>query len=391
MLDKTVRSPHAALANQFLSDIAPELALRWATLPLDNPNRTVPPYLTRSLFSYLLRAATPSDADAAYKVLHALQTHTQETPGGSLGFTVEHSPNFVASILNDLLYSAAHNEPLLVNGPALTFYSDAGPGSGDADEYHSVTPDHRVQHCRSYEALSDIRLENLALAVRVFSKALCNEGARTVLTKAALSNTRYWAPLTDMLPDSIGTLPVVLREAVQEFYGVYMKDAGPHVRDSIRTKLVVSAMRLAHIDVCSLSVYIFGLTDVKMRMDVCRMCLVQRYKVRDCRGPLQLDALVDQFLVLRPVEGRVNEAVPAFLTGMMMAWYQVASVEDFSFKKLPSINIPESSDVYVVEILKKLKSSRSRITGLFGAPARDIVAFKVAVLAIANRIMEYNV
>ena len=150
--------PSSTLTNSLLLDVAPELPFRL----LPHSNVAPPSSVPRALFSLLLRATSETDATAAKQSLIHLPTLSQSAPLQCLGFPSDtsvfsHQLTF-ANFLMDLLLSACRSEPLSPLAAALTFYNVAGPGTGDADEYHTDTPDPRAPASYSHLSTPEIRV-----------------------------------------------------------------------------------------------------------------------------------------------------------------------------------------------------------------------------------------
>lgn len=349
--------------------------------------KTFPAALYRALISVLLRAASSHDATAANEVLVRALSLPLETPGACFGFTSMNDSGKVAAVLTNLVVAAARDEPLLQTGPALSLYGAAGPGVGDVDEFHNATPDHRAEFADTKERLEDVRSGSVALAIQLYAIALENEGEKAEFLKASvLHHAPFLAAFTETLPMSVGHLCPKLRQALARLYAAYMKGQTEAVREDIRTRLVNSFMRLAVDQPGNLGLYVFSVTAPEIRMSACRVCLIQRFGVRDrIDNAFSLSLLMSRYLTITPTKGRANAAVPPLLAGLIMGWFEIAQASDFYL-----VGSGERREADVRAKLLALRKAMLRRASSFGASKKDVATLKVAVMALANRIVESN-
>lgn len=380
--------PHAELATHMLTDIGPELCLSWILSEASEKHpRTIPPVLHRGLISYLLRAASQHEARAASDALHASLRMPQRNRGACLGFSVANGYADFAPVLLDILQSAARAAPLLPSGKALDFYSRAGPGSVDTDDFHTATPEARVPFCDEHERLSGVRAYNLLLCIRYLTASLEDSGTYALVQEVANgASSQFLTPLVTSMPEAMAELDPKMIKGILSFYSVYMRNQPKSVRDNLKAKLMNATMRVGKLHEEIVGTYLGGFDDVDVRFAVTRLCLIQRFKVNDrVDSELNIGKLLKKYLVLKPVQGRVNVIVPALMAVMIMAWYEHAPLSAFKYEgKKKEV---EKKIVQHMDALRKLKHS---FPSSFGFSKRSRNAFRVAVLMLANRIMDAN-
>ncbi|PXF46570.1 hypothetical protein BWQ96_03698 [Gracilariopsis chorda] len=382
---------HADLTAQLLSDISPDQAIRWITLQglqkkLAN-QRIVPHVITRSLFSILLRAASDAEAQLAQDAIKAVLLLPQEHDASALGFSAGDCTSFITNVLVEMLSASAQDEPLLSTAFVLSFYSEAGAGAGDADEFHIATPEHRVAHCFPHESLSDVRQRNLAKTIRTFAEAFQEQGCKRKLLEVARSNMhRLLTPWLSILPTTIGQLEEELREALLCFYNALLQALREDERDELVTRLVGSIMQTVQSNVDHLHLYLDCIADESVRFSACRLCLIQRFRVNDNHSkPLTIRKLIDGYFTLKPVTGRANQAVPALLTCLICAWLEIVLRNGSEVGVLWS-GKPEGQPQS--KRLKTIHSSKNRVITRFAdAPSQDIIAFKMAISKLLHHMV----
>lgn len=370
--------PQAALALHLLSGLATDVPLRRIPSTL-SPN-SLPAPLTRALFSLLLRTSAPLESLAAQTALLHAQSLPQLSKAACLGFPADASPEQISAVLQDLLLSAVRGDSLFLNGAALTLYTEAGP---DSDEYITPAPEQRVLHAATQHPLAVIRAENLSRAIVVFAHAFEVPSCRDVLLNVSShSISRFLAPLVSHLPDNVAFLSNQLREAIHFFYAKFASVASEQTRQEFATRLVSSLMRLASVDPSGISPYMHGMADAHIRLQACRMCLVQRFGVRDSNlnNPFNVE-LISPYLKISPQKDRYNEAVPPLLTVLLMAWHQIDDNESFRFKANRGVNASR--------LARKFCVARDRIKS-FASSSRDVSAFSVTVTILGSKIAECN-
>lgn len=374
---------HAHLTSQLLSDISPDQAIRWITLQglqkKPSNQRIVPHVITRSLFSILLRAPSDEEAQLAQDAIRAVFSLPQEHDASALGFSIGDSISRITNVLVEMLSAAAQDEPLLTTSFVLSFYSEAGAGAGDTDEFHTATPEHRVAHCFPHESLSDVRQRNLAKAIRTFAEAFQEQGCKRKLLEVARGNMhRILAPWLSVLPTTIGQLDEQLREALLCFYNALLQALAEDERTELVTRLVGSIMQTIQSDVDHLYLYLDCIADQAVRFSACRLCLIQRFRVNDDHSqPLTFRTIFDKYLTLKPVTGRVNQAVPALLTFLICSWVEIVFRDEPEPSLLWNGKIKGQSDS---KRLKKMHSSKNLVITRFAdAPRQDILALKMAI------------
>lgn len=369
--------PHTSLAINLLSDLCPDPPLSWIiheTLRPAAKQRPIPPQLSRVLISILLRAASVLEADATYDTLLAVLTLPEPSPCACLGFSAQGvAHENLSAVVCELVAKATRQEPLLVSGDVLTFYSEAGHGAADADEYHDATPDRRDLMVHA-EELKDVRMENMGRVLELVARAFERGGATGERLVAALKGTsRFLTPLVAVLPQKAHLLHSALLGGLKRVYEAYLGALGDAGREEVVTKLVTTVMGLANGNVENLGTYLDVIVDADIKFRVCRICMIQRFKVRDQSGkPFSL-SVMERCLNVQRREGRPNKAVPALLAALIMSWFKIASNDDF-----------EVSDP--VAYLTKIRPLCDRVARKFGASKRDVSCFRVATLALTHRI-----
>lgn len=380
--------PHAELATHMLTDIGPELCLSWILSEASKRNpRNLPPVLHRGLISYLLRAASQHEARAASDALHASLRMPQRNRGACLGFSIANRYADFAPVLLDILQSAARAAPLLPSGKALDFYSRAGPGSVDTEDFHTATPEARVPFCDEHERLSGVRAYNLLLCIRYLTAALGDNGTYSLVQDVANgASAPFLAPLVTAMPEAMGELDPKMIKGILSFYSVYMKSQPKSIRDNLKARLMNATMRVGKLHEEIVGTYLGGFDDVDVRFTVTRLCLIQRFKVNDrVDSELTVGKLLKKYLVLKPVQGRVNIIVPALTAVMIMAWYEHAPLSAFKYDGQKKE--VEKKIVQHIDALYKVKHS---FPSSFGVSKRSRNAFRVAILMLANRVMDAN-
>eukprot|EP00177_Eucheuma_denticulatum_P007990 GFKZ01014552.1.p2 GENE.GFKZ01014552.1~~GFKZ01014552.1.p2 ORF type:complete len:397 (+),score=56.30 GFKZ01014552.1:175-1365(+) len=369
--------PHTSLAINLLSDLSPDPPLSWIIHENLRPaakQRPIPPQLSRVLISILLRAASVLEADATYEALLAVIKLPEPSPCACLGFSAQGvAQENLSAVLCELVTKAARQEPLLVSGDVLMFYCEAGHGSADADEYHDATPDRRDLMVQA-EELRDVRLENMARVLDLVARAIDRGDATTERIVNALKGTsRFLTPLVAVLPQKAHLLHGALLGGLKRVYEAYLGALGGAGREDVVTKLVTTVMGLANGSVENLGTYLDVIADADIKFRVCRICMMQRFKVKDQSAkPFSLSVL-ERFLNVQRKEVRPNKAVPALLAALIMSWFKIASEGDF--------HVPDT-----VAYLQRIRPLCDRIARKFGASKRDISCFRVATLALTHRI-----
>lgn len=170
------RLPGAVSYAGLLEELSPEVSKRWVQrhAALSTP-RAFSPSVYKGLLSVLLRATSRAEASETLKVLQstlASPLENQSWPLERLGFAPTEGATFLA-VLADLLESGLKQDPLLVDGVALRFYSRGGPGSSDKNEYGAEAGTdarnrNRVRPC----GLGGVRAGNLGDALQFFATVL---------------------------------------------------------------------------------------------------------------------------------------------------------------------------------------------------------------------------
>lgn len=399
MAQKTSREmPHATCASNLLSDISPELALRWTAAEAaqaDSAPSHIPSCVMRGLLSTMLRAATTHDREQAEQVLQAVLMLPVQSPSAPVGFPPDANPAAIADVLTDLVASAARDEPLLPNNPALTYFADAGPGAGDVGEYHVASGEFRVAFAEQKERLANVRTANLAAVLCYYAEIMERGGKSGQLLSDAVSRNRtvWLAPFTDVLPNTVLVLNSSLREGLRRLYAAYMGTRNSTERSLMGCALATTFMQLFS-KVDSLGLYVESIADPKIKYAACRLCLTQRFGVKDnIEKPLSLRILLDKYLSITPAEGRPNAAVPALMSGLLIGWYQTVSADAF---RLPVARTSaDSSEKLSLEYLNALTLARRRFCSTkvkpsFGGSKKDNAMLKTTIMTIAHEILYSN-
>ncbi|KAI0567090.1 hypothetical protein FGB62_4g255 [Gracilaria domingensis] len=382
------RIQHAEMIGRLISGISPEQGIRGiihkGIQKKPASKRTFPHLIARSLFSVMLRAPSVSEAKPANESISILFRTQQEHDASALGFSPGHSTSFIANILIDMLSAAAQDEPLLQSGPTLSFYSEAGAGAADADEFHKATPERRVAQTHSHDSLSDIRQANLAKVIMIYADAFTHKDCRSKLLDVVRSNMhRILTPWLSILPSTISQLDSSLRESLFSFYSALVSALNDHERADIVTRLVSAIMQT--IQTCPEHIFFFldGLSNSAVKVSMCRLCLIQRFRVKDdCSKSLSAQTLVEKYLALKPFKGRANKAVPVLLTVLINAWLETSPQEKTTVRFLGKKIVKEIPD-FVFSVCFRRKEIVNRYT-----EARDFdrIAFEMALVKLARKI-----
>lgn len=384
--DKVKQLQHAEFATLILSDISPELALRWINAASSSARPTsLPPALYRAVISTILRATTRSDALDA---LHALERAVKlppQTPAAYLGFTSETQPHIRALVLQDIILSAARDDPLLPEGDALSFYSNAGQGSGDAAEFSQANPaaDGRPAFVSIVEPLPEIRRDSLVHVLRLFASLVARDQVADLIPLAVrrAGTAVFIAPYTDTLLRTVDTLNPHVVSALHVFYAAAISALDDAGREETVTRLVGAIMSVAQDHPANIGLFLTGMRDagsLQLLFDVCRVCLVQRFRVRDSPDrPLSLARLVQNFLSVGIVTGRANDILPALLTGLIFAWINTGS---FPERMNPNECVHRVKQLHDINIDDKLFEK-------VDAPQRDVIALNVAVMDLVQHLL----
>lgn len=368
----------ASAAMQLLNDLALDVPLPWLHAELfQSPSKqsSIPPALSRTLISILLRAASHAEADAVYEALLAVVALPESSPCACLGFSAEDvAKEDLTSVLCELVSCAAREEPLLVSGEVLQFYSEAGHGAADSDEYHAAIAERR-DVMGAGEVLREVRVSNLARTLDIVARSF-ERGGRTTqrLMNAVKGNTTFVNLLVTTLPARLHLLNEGSVKGLRRLYQAYMAMLEGTGRQSVVTKLVGSFMGLAAGDIANLPGYMQLVGDADIRFRVCRVCLVQRFKVKDRLDSKFGLAVLESYLRVLPRQDRPNHAVPLLLGGLITSWMEIAEANEFCTENFGLI-------------LKKWATLSKTIAGEFNASKADVGFFRTAMLALSNLVL----
>ncbi|CAN8075762.1 unnamed protein product [Agarophyton chilense] len=379
---------NSELITQLLSDISPEQAVRWIMLhgiqKKHVSKRTIPHIIARSLLSIVIRAPSVAEARSARDALSILLSTPQEHDASALGFSGGETTTFVANILVDMLSSATQDEPLQLTAPTLSFYSEAGAGSGDTEEFYKATPEHRVLQTFSHETLPDIRQFNLAMAINTFAEAFKEKGCRRRLLEVTRSNMhRILAPWLSILPSTISQLDSTLLNALLSFYSSLVSALTEDEQSDLVTRLVSSTMQIIQTSPEQLFYFLDGISVNSLKVSMCRLCLIQRFRVVDDDSKLlTARAIVNKYLTLKPVQGRANNAVPVLLTVLIDSW-----IKTLPQKKMTPRFLGRKSAGYSLKCLKKLSIAKREFLERYNDTLEDdMLAFNMAIQNLSLRI-----
>lgn len=395
-------SPDADLQLQLVSDIGPELIPRWAEAPTMYKNVTTPvmPAMFRACISATLRAASVVDADDFESAHHSLMTSrvVSDKSGAVLGFASDTSSYLRVSVLNDLLQSASTGSPLLPESPALTFYSTAGAGAGDSGEYYDATVDNRASFCGHADLLRDVRVHGLAQVLHVYARAIRQGLAECFDTDAVHQSTKntLLTPYigSGSLIDNIDERDSVITEALHDFYDAYYTQCSVAKRHDITAQVVSAVLRVALTREKNVLPFVNGMRNPELRLNVSRLCLVQRFGVREkpdalvsnCNlnehhnvllsRPLTASVIIKQYLSVSPKSGRPNSVFPGLLAVLIFALELTHGNSAF---EVPS-NVLE-------QYLETISRSRAKSWSSFRAHREDVVALRLALVRLAQKIL----
>lgn len=368
----------ASPAIQLLTDLALDVPLPWLyTELLQSPSKQsyIPPALSRTLISILLRAASHAEADAVYEALLAVVALPEPSPCACLGFSAEGvAKENLTGVLCELVLCAAREEPLLVSGEVLRFYSEAGHGAADADEYHAALAERR-DVMEAGEVLKEVRVTNLAHMLEIVAKTFEKGGKTTQRLMNGVKGTASFVnPLVTVLPTKLHLLNEGLVKGLRRLYQAYLGIMGEAGRGDMVTKLVGSFMGLAAEDVGKLPEYMEFVADADIRFRVCRVCLVQRFKVKDQLEAKFGVAVLEKYLRVSPRENRAVRAVPLLLGGLITSWIEIARADEFRMENFGPV-------------LKRWAPLSKKIASDFDASKADVGFFRTAMLALSNLVL----
>lgn len=371
--------PHPNIQLQLISDIGPELVQRWAECGTITSNGTkVDPVMFRALLSATLRAASFEEADDFIAAYRSLVHSAADDPATVLGFTSITSTFTRTSVWNDLFHSASRREPLIPTNAALSFYNNAGAGSGDTAEYHTASVDQRTEFCESYEDLSTVREYALALVIDAFASAV-HEGKAGRLIADCMTRfnmNRFLLPFVDHIPFNIDSLPHRVSTALLKFYDAHYNMALSAERNDLRTRLTRAVIHIASEKPQNVHRFLQSLPNVDLRRTVSRVCLVQRFGINDdINKQPSVRRISKYYLSVEAAENRPNAAFPALLTVFLSAW--CASSD------LPILH----SEQLCEKILRRAQVAKQRDWSNFGALESDIFRLRATISQFAIKVL----
>lgn len=358
-----VTAPTVELVLQLISDIGPEVAVRW--LLAGSVTQPLTPPVYRALLSAILRAATFSEATLYLRAYSASVARHCDSPAAILGFSAETEPDIAFDVVRDLLQSASRDHPLLPGGPALSFYSSAGAGSGDSEEYHYATVDHRAPFCVHNDSLTEVRSKSLAIVINVFADAIKNKKAGSLISEAVsrFSLNNFLSPLIELFPGNVDKIEQDVCSALCSFFGAVLKTCSSSQRDALVPSLANAVLRIAVERPENITLYLGYLPRDSLRFEVSRLCLMQRFCVTDKATKTLTWATLDKYFKISVEEGRPNAAVPALLASLLEGWMFSASSRTFKV---------DGGERKVGELAKKIRTAKSKNWSQFSTNKRDV-------------------
>lgn len=398
----TTLSPDADLQLQLISDIGPELVHRWVEASANCQDTSTPviPAMFRACLSATLRAVSVVDADDFESAHYSLTVSriVRDKSGAVLGFASDASSYLRLSVLNDLLQSASTGSALLPEGPALTFYSNAGAGAGDSGEYYDAAVDSRACFCGYTDPLHDVRTHGLAQVLHIYARAIREGQAECFIADAGhqpTKNTMFMSYIgSGSLIDNIDKRDNVITQALHDFYDAYYTRCSVAKRRDITTQVVSAILRVALIREKNVLLFVHGIRNPELRLNVSRLCLVQRFGIREqpdahaptddlndyhnelLSRPLTASIIIKQYLSVSPKSGRPNSVFPGLLAVLIFALELTCGNSAFS--------VPDSTLVHCLETISK---SKAKSWSSFHAHREDIVALRLALVRLAQKIL----
>lgn len=393
--------PDADLQLQLISDIGPELVQRWAESPnmCSNVSTPVIPAMFRACISATLRAVSTVDADDFRSAHHSLVNSraVNDKSGAVLGFATDAVTYSRTSVLNDLLQSAVSGSPLLPEGPALSFYSSAGAGAGDPVEYYDATADNRAKFCGYTDLLSDVRVHALARVLGMYAHAIRHGLAECFTADGAYQSTKNTV-LTmyignGSLIDNIDRRDALTTEALHDFFDAYYTQCSVGKRRDFTTQVVSAVLRVALTREKNVLPFVQGILNPELRLNVSRLCLVQRFGIREqpnmrtssqnenehhdvLSNPLTAAIIIKQYLSVSPKSERPNSVFPGLLAVLIFALELTRGDSAFI--------VPDDT---LVQCLETISHSRTKSWSSFHAHREDIVALRLALIRLAQKIV----
>lgn len=335
-----------------LHEVAPDIILR----ELSRSGTTWTPELYRGVISVLLRSSTSSVANRAYRVL---QNSTQGNAANRLGFTALTSIEDKRSILYDVLSHAVRDEMLAGNGAALSFYSDAGNGATDGDEYD--VPERDGLAASSSFGQAQLPLRNVRrLALCLFLRHITSFSAKLIV-----NDSRLRSVLVNDACVRAESLHDELRDALQSLLHVVATAESVRGREDIVSSLVTAFSTCASGDTqSSLGVYLNGMYAVSIQHDACLVYLQQRFGVKkSLKRPLTGTEITDNILdvEVKSSRNKTNKVLPGVVAALCSSWIQEVKEEE----------IEEMDDMMIArmisigeELIRKCNPTKSDATWL---------------------------
>lgn len=402
MTTMPTRPPDADLQLQLISDIGPELVQRWAEDPTMCQRDAAPviPAMFRAFISAILRAPSVVDAEDFFASHHSLSVSRTpyDTTGAVLGFSSDSSSQLRSSVFYDLLHSTTPDSPLLPAGPALSFYCTAGAGAGDSGEYSEATVDHRAKFCDHGDSLRDVRTYALARVLQMYATAIRQKLANGLIadTIQRYSTNTFLTPYVgkSSLIDNVDTFNPFITIAMHDLYDAYYAQCSAAEKRDFCNRIVSAVLRVALTRPANVLPFVQGILNVELRFSVCRICLVQRFGIRESRHlrenpddedkgqdtllslPLTANILLRRYLRISPEAGRPNEVFPGLLAALIIALELTSGGSAFI--------IPDDS---IQHRLENLREARGSDWSSFGAPKSDVDALRLALLRMGQNII----
>lgn len=363
---------------ELLRDIAPEIALRGI---LHDCGESAPsPLLYRVLISVLLRASNAGIAESVHEVLCSC---SGVPPADRLGFTSLTTSGESGATLHDILTSLVREQPLRLGNPALDFYSVAGVGSADPEEFHRPSADGLSVEGFSAEfgepiyGIAETRKRSLCLAVDYFAMVVAESSRGS--TPLPVGDSRLLSGLVEDMRLNVAKMQPRTLRAANSFLDAALRVADEQDRADAVRRLVTAFQDIASKQPDSLLLFISGLTHADVKFRACVSYLRQRFGASHSMGPcdsstLKIRTFLRDFLEVKIVEGRANSVLPVVFTGLIQAWLEDADLDCFDVEDTRRIgNRINTRKEVVIEACKP--------------NTRDETEFHLSVMALTMRMI----
>lgn len=363
---------------ELLQDVAPEIALRGI---LHDCGESAPkPLLYRALISVLLRASNHGIAEGVHDVLCACSGASAEH---RLGFTSATTAGESGSALQDILSSLLREQPLRPGNPALDFYSVAGVGSLDPEEFHRPSSDRMSVEGLAAEFgepildIAETRRRSLCMAVEYFAKVVAESSGGS--SPLPVGDTRMLSGMIEGMRLNVGKMQPRTLRAANKFLDAALRAAKEEDRNHAVSRLVTAFQDIASMEPDSLMLFISGLTHDDVKFRACVTYLRQRFGASRSASPcestkLKVRSFLRHFLEVRIVQGRANSVLPVVLTGLIQAWLANGEAARFQVSS-------------VDRIVNRINTGKEELIAACRPNERDEKELHIAVMALSMNVL----